>query len=303
MHILTEADLPLKEPVAMALGFFDGVHLGHQALLRKLKEQPERTLAYTFDRKPSVPKPLFTSEERESLLASAGIDMCFMAPFTPAFQEQSPRAFLRQIVHRFNVRAIVVGSDFRFGKHAAGDVVYLAEQAPKYGYRLVVVKVRGDDDRKYSSSSVRHLVSEGRIEEAEALMGHAYFVDGAVVSGAHVGRTLGFPTANVHTDKVLPAFGVYATLTRTRDGLFPSVTNVGRRPTLDDGGAVSVESYLLNHNEEMYGQHIRIYFVSRIRPEIKFRSLSDLRTQIEKDSQRARALLSNSDIYTRHQLC
>lgn len=303
MQILTKAELPLKTPVAVALGFFDGLHRGHMALLRCLKEQPYKTLVYTFDRKPNVPRPLFTPSERASILECAGIDFYYAASFDAAFRDQSPRAFLTELTRNFNVKTIVVGNDFRFGSDAAGDVHYLADQAAAFGYSLDVVKLRGNGHEKYSSTILRQLVHEGRIQEANDIMDRAYFIDGVVEKGAQIGRTIGFPTANIETDKILPAFGVYATLTRTPDGLFKSVTNVGKRPTLNDGRRASIESHLLDHNESLYEQPVRIYFIDRLRPEIRFNSLDQLKEQIETDSMNADKVLSSTDVYSRHELC
>lgn len=303
MEILTASDLPLRTPVAVTIGFFDGIHRGHKALLRQLSAQPEKTLVYTFDRKPNVPKPLFTPAERASIMECAGIDYYYAAAFDEAFKDQSARAFLRELTRDFNVKRIVVGSDFRFGADAAGDVQLLQELAPQYGYTLDVVKIRGEGDEKYSSSVLRSLIRGGRIHEAEELTGRRYFIDGMVEPGAQRGTKIGFPTANIRTDKLLPANGVYATLTRTPDGVFPSVTNVGQRPTIDDGSAVTVETNILGQSLDLYGKPIRIYFVKMLRPEIRFTDMDHLRSQIAQDAQKAAELLAAPDVYTKYEMC
>lgn len=271
--------------------------------MKELKAQPEKSLVYTFDRKPNVPKPLFGPEERAAVLACDGIDYYFAASFDEAFREQSPRAFLRQLMRDFDIKTIVVGSDFRFGADAAGDVELLREEAPKYGYKLVVVKLRGDGDNKYSSTELRRLVTDGDIRKANELMDRAYFIDGTVKKGSKLGEKLGYPTANITTSKLLPAYGVYATLTKTQDGIFPSVTNVGSRPTIDDGDVVNVETHLLDHTEDLYGTPIRVYFIEKLRAEIRFQSLDELKTQIGADAKKAAGILEADDIYTRFIMC
>lgn len=303
MKRLYASDLPLQTPVAVTLGFFDGIHRGHQALLRHLKKQPEQTLVYSFDRKPNVPKPLFTPDERAAIMECDGVDNYYAATFDELFRQQSPRTFLQKLLRDFNVKAIVVGSDFRFGSDAAGDIELLAELAPKHGYRLEVVKTRGDGDEKYSSSELRSLVSRGEVEKAAQLMGRRYFVDGVVEKGAGRGTKIGYPTANVRTDKLLPANGVYATLTRTPDGIFPSVTNVGQRPTIDDGNAITVESHLLDTSQDLYGKPVRIYFIKRQRPEIQFEDMDHLRRQIREDAEQASEILSDPEVYTAFEMC
>lgn len=295
MKILTASDLPLDVPVAVALGFFDGMHKGHRSLLARLVEQPEASLVYTFARKPNVPRPLFTPAERASLAERDGVDYFYVAPFDANMQDLSPRAFVRQLTREFNVKAIVVGADFRFGSGAAGDVGLLKEMAPKFGYRLVVVPVKCGDEKKYSSTELRQFIAHGEMEEATERMGHCYFIDGEVEHGSRLGQKIGFPTANITgVDKVLPPHGVYATLTRTADGVFDSVTNIGVRPTVDDGDFENVETNLLDHAEELYGQKIRIYFVRRLRPERKFPSVDALREQISRDAAEARELLATT---------
>lgn len=303
MKRLTSSDLPLASPVSATLGFFDGIHRGHTALLRQLRQRPEPSLVYSFDRKPNVPKPLFSPEERAAIMECAGIDYYYAAIFDEQFKDQSPRAFLRRLTKDFNIKSIVVGSDFRFGSDAAGDVQFLAEQAPKLGYKLEIVKTRGDGEDKFSSSELRSLVREGRIAEADALMGRRYFVDGIVEQGARRGSRFGFPTANIRSSKLLPAHGVYATLTRTPEGVFPSVTNVGQRPTVDDNGFENVETHILDKTLDLYGKPIRVYFIRRLRPEIKFADTTQLREQIAADAREAKRILSEPDVYTTYELC
>lgn len=304
MRILTESDLPLKVPVAVALGFFDGLHKGHQALLTTLRSQPEESLLYTFERKPSVPKPLFTVEERASIASCDGLDYFYAAPFDAVVKDLSPRAFIKSLVGNFDVKAIVVGEDFRFGGGAAGDVGLLKDMSERYGYRLIVVPLRGDGDKKYSSSDLRTYITHGEIEQADELMGRLYFIDGTVEHGSRLGQKIGFPTANIlPKDKVLPARGVYATFTRTKDGVFKSVTNVGVRPTVDDGDYENVETNLLDHEEELYGQNIRIYFVKKLRSEKRFANVDELRNQIQSDAKEAAAILSEPGVDSRYEIC
>lgn len=280
----------------MTIGFFDGVHKGHSELLAAVRAQPDPSLVYTFTRKPNVPKPLFSPAEREAIIAQAGIDYYYAANFNADLESQSPRAFMRQLTRDFCVRTLVVGSDFRFGRGAAGDVDLLAELQEKYKYHLIVVPTAGQNGEKYSSSELRRLVRCGELGEAGERMGRWYFIDGVVESGSHLGSKIGFPTANLAADKLMPAYGVYATLTRTADGLHPSVTNIGTKPTVKHDNRVTVETHLLDRDEDLYGQPIRVYFVERMRPEKEFQSVEQLKEQISRDSAAAQRLLSQTEI-------
>lgn len=293
MEILTSAALPLRTPVAMTIGFFDGVHKGHSQLLSTVKAQPQASLVYTFTRKPNVPKPLFTPSEREAIMACDGIDYYYAADFDTRLEEESPRRFLRQLTRDFRIETLVVGSDFHFGSGASGDVELLAEMQDKYGYRLIVVPVAGTGRRKYASTDLRALIRSGDLGSARELMGRPYFIDGIVESGSHLGSRIGFPTANITADKLMPAYGVYATMTRTPEGLFPSVTNVGTKPTVKHDNRVSIETNLLDYDGDLYGQPIRVYFVERLRPEQEFQSIDQLKRQILKDANKARHLFSD----------
>lgn len=291
MKILEAADLPLEVPVAMTIGFFDGVHRGHERLLEAVRAQPDASLVYTFTRKPNVPRPLFSAAEREEIIAAAGIDYYYAADFDHSFEQQSPRLFLQQLTRNFKVRELVVGSDFRFGVGAGGDVELLAGMQERYGYKLIVVPVSEAGRPKYSSTELRGLIRKGDMRRARKLMGRPYFIDGIVKSGSRLGSKIGFPTANLIPDKLMPAFGVYATVTQTPQGLFPSVTNVGTKPTVKHDNRVTVETNLLGHDEDLYGKPIRVYFIERLRPEQEFRSVDQLKRQMLKDAEKARRLL------------
>lgn len=303
MTILTRADLPLAAPVAMTIGFFDGVHTGHRRLIRTLKEQPEKSLVYTFSRKPNVPKPLFSAEERAAIFACEGIDYFYIQDFDVRLEAESARQFLRSVMRSFHVKAMVVGSDFRFGSGAAGDVELLREMSGRYGYKLLVVPLQEKDARKVGSTELRRLIRCGDIRGAEEKMHRRYFIDGVVESGAQLGSRIGFPTANITSDKLMPAYGVYATLTKTPDGIYPSVTNIGTKPTIKHDNQVTIETNLLDTERKLYGQPIRVYFIDYLRPEKEFQSVDQLRRQILKDANRARRLLSNPDVYSRLELC
>lgn len=303
MTILTAADLPFTEPVAMTIGFFDGVHTGHRRLLRVLKEQPLSSLVYTFSRKPNVPKPLFSAEERASLFACEGIDYLYLQTFDVQLEAESARQFLRSVMRNFCVRTLIVGSDFRFGRGAAGDMDLLREMRERYGYELIVVPLKEKAREKVASTALRRMIRCGDIRGAEEKMQRRYFIDGIVEGGAQLGAKIGFPTANISSDKLMPAYGVYATLTRTPDGIYPSVTNIGTKPTIKHDNRVTIETNLLNTDKNLYGQPIRVYFVDYLRPEQEFQSVDQLKRQILKDANKAKRILSDPDVYTRLELC
>jgi riboflavin kinase/FMN adenylyltransferase len=293
----------------IAPGNHDGVHLGHQALVRTARAFARshglRAVALTFDPHPSAvlaperaPTPLTTVGRRSELLRAAGADDVVVQPFTREFANLPPEAFLETLRAR-NARALVVGPDFRFGKGRAGDVALLRGFGARHGMEVIVeppVQVGG---ARVSSSAVREAIAQGEVERACALLGHVHELAGSVALDDQRGRTLDFPTANVVAEPVLhPADGVYAVVTRVLDrastaGPFRGVANLGVRPTFAAGR--SVEVHLFDFADDLYGAQLRVGFVKRIRPERKFSGLPELRAQIELDCQTARSTLEAAD--------
>ncbi len=291
-----------SQPV-LALGNFDGVHRGHRKILDRLKrvagERGATSVVMTFDPHPprvvrpdKAPPLLMTMAQKLEALRAAGVQGAAIVRFTPELSRWDPETFVRAVlVDWLRVAEVWVGANFLFGHDRAGNFTMLRALGARYGFNAEKIDPVRYKEFVVSSTRIRRLVSEGRVDEAGALLGHQYFVDGTVVVGAARGRTIGFPTANLCTgNELLPPNGVYAT-TATLGGIVrPAVTNVGVRPTVDDSGRVLVETHLLEFEGDLYGAPLRVGFVQRLRDERAFESLDLLKAQIAADVSRARVL-------------
>ena len=287
----------------LALGNFDGVHRGHRKILERVKrvasERGATPVVMTFDPHPprvvrpdKAPPLLMTKAQKLEALAETGVQGTAIVRFTTELSQWDPEMFVRTVlVDWLHVSEVWVGANFLFGRDRAGTFTMLRTLGSRYGFNAEKIDPVRYKDFVVSSTRVRRLVNEARVDEAGALLGHPYFIDGTIVHGDHRGRTIGFPTANVQTDnELLPPHGVYAT-TATLDGLvYPSVTNVGVRPTVDETGRVSIETHVFGLDRDLYGASMRVGFVQRLRDERKFESLDALKAQIAADCDRARVL-------------
>jgi len=287
----------------LALGNFDGLHRGHRKILDRVKrvasEHGATTVVMTFDPHPprvvrpdKAPPLLMTKAQKLEALADAGIQGAAIVPFTRELSMWDPETFVRTVlVDWLHVAEVWVGANFLFGHDRAGNFSLLRTLGARYGFRAEKIDPVRYKDFVVSSTRVRRLVGEGRVDEAGALLGHQYFIDGTVMHGDERGRTIGFPTANLCTEnELLPPHGVYATTARVGGIVYPSVTNIGVRPTVDDSGRTFVEAHLFNFDRQVYGAVLRIGFVQRLRDERRFESLDALREQIAADVGRARML-------------
>jgi riboflavin kinase/FMN adenylyltransferase len=310
MYVLTSNLADLQLPVECAddeavvtVGAFDGIHLGHQALIERMVESAhgEGRMAglVTFYPHPSAvlhperrARYLTTPGEKAALLEPAGLDWMVVILFTPDVAATSPAAFVQLLHERLRMRSLWVGPDFALGRERAGDVATLQDlgRATGFGVHEVPYLTVGDD--KVSSSHIRTLVHRGHVEEAARLLGRCYRLSGEVVHGAQRGRCLGYPTANlaVPSDRVIPANGIYVTYACLGSERYGSVTNVGVRPTFDNGDP-SVEAYLLDYRGDLYGRDLVLEFVVRLRPEKRFDDVAALVEQIDRDVLEARAIL------------
>ncbi|HET6885031.1 MAG TPA: bifunctional riboflavin kinase/FAD synthetase [Rubrobacteraceae bacterium] len=294
--------------VVVALGNFDGVHLGHQVVLRRAVEEGrrrgERVIAATFHPHPravlapgSEPRLLTTLELRREALHRYGADEVRVIRFDEALSRMSPEEFVGDVlVGEIGAGAVVVGENFRFGHRAAGDVGDLRRIMRWYGGEAYSVPVRSEDGRApISSSRIRMLVGEGSVEEAAMLLGRPYVVRGEVVVGDKRGRTIGFPTANVLPDPalVVPARGVYGGFVRVGKELYPACTNVGVAPTFERRES-RVEAYLLGFGGDLYGRVIDVSFIGRIREERRFSGVEELKRQIARDVEEARRITDDT---------
>jgi riboflavin kinase/FMN adenylyltransferase len=296
----------------MTIGNFDGLHLGHRALLDAVTERARAlgraAAVYTFDRhprrvlQPDVHLPrLMSLAQMEHGLGEAGIDLLIVEPFTRELAELDPDQFVEQVLlARIGPAELYVGRDFRFGHGRAGSDETLRRLLPASGVRVSVISQVLVEGQDVSSTRIRRLLEQGSVEEVSRCLGRPYAVWGRVVEGDRRGRTLGFPTANLAPEnELVPARGVYATtVQRIENGapvatLHPAVTNVGTRPTFEPGRLL-VESHLLDFEGDLYGSRISVAFHARIREEKRFSGADELRAQIARDAARARALLSEA---------
>ena len=291
---------PDARPGAVALGAFDGIHLGHRAILGRAvtlaRERGLEALACTFDPHPlevlqpdRAPRPITTLADRLELIAETGIDTAVVVAFTHAIAALEPEAFVRDaLAGTLRAREIVVGFNHRFGRGARGDARLLETLGPSLGFRTHVVAPLEVDGVPVSSSEIRAALGRGDLERATRLLGRPYALGGEVVRGAGRGRTLGFPTANVRMDLRLPlAPGGYACRARVGPAEYRAVVNAGVRPTFGET-ELAVEAHLLDFSGDLYGQRINLTFLRRLREERRFPSVEALREQIVADAPAAR---------------
>lgn len=284
-----------------ALGFFDGVHLGHQALLKaccQLAEQQNATAcAFTFDLPPSAvlqntqPNMLNTCADRARLLNQYGIDTVFVYPAGLPSLRLFWDQFLDMLLGH-GAAGFVCGYDYRFGRGGEGTAEMLASFAAERNLPCIIVPEQTMDGEKISSSRIRSLLEMGDVENAARLLGHPHILSGTVVSGQKLGRTMGIPTANLQLpgELMTPSFGVYACIAMVDGHRYVAVTNIGTRPTVS-GEGVTVEPWILDFSGDLYGKEITLEFHKFLRPEKKFDSLAELKTQIQQDAAEAYRLL------------
>jgi len=294
-----------SQPV-LALGNFDGVHRGHRKILdrvcRVAGERAATSVVMTFDPHPprvvrpdKAPPLLMTKGQKLEAIADAGVQGAAIVRFTPELSRWDPEMFVRTVlVDWLHVGEVWVGANFLFGHDRAGNFSMLRVLGGRYGFKAEKIDPVRYKDFVVSSTRIRRLISEGRVDEAAALLGHEYYIDGTVVKGDRRGTQIGFPTANLCTDnELLPPNGVYATTTRVGEIVYPSITNVGVRPTVDETGRMTVESHIFNFDRDLYGASIQVGFVQRLRDERAFESLDLLKAQIAADCARARGLFDH----------
>lgn len=289
------------EKTIYALGFFDGVHLGHQALLSACKALAQqhgyKAGALTFVSHPDAlvsgkaPALLNTIEVRNQLLHAYGMDTVFTLPFDKALMTTHWASFLTQLVEH-DAAGFVCGSDFRFGAGGVGTAKKLEAFCKKRELPYAIVPQQLLDDVRVSSTYIRQLMLDGNMERAVRFLGHPHILIGEVVPGRGLGRTIGVPTANVHVPEgvLLPKNGVYACHARVDGQTYIAVTNIGNRPTVD-GHHITIEPWLLNFDGDLYGKQLTVAFHKFLRPEQKFDSLEDLQAQIQQDAQITMQLL------------
>ncbi len=296
----------LGQPTALTIGVFDGVHRGHQAVLRHVVDSASThglaAAAITFHPHPrQVLRPDLTTEyvtsleDRLALIMQTGLDSVATVSFTSEFSLTDAGDFVRMLVEEFQLARLIIGEDFALGRQRGGDPQTLQALGRDLGYEVEVIELlTSDSETKVSSTRIRDALNSGDVELVGQLLGRRFSLHGPVVVGFERGRTIGFATANVAigNDRAIPAPGVYATIAHLPSGPAPSVTNIGMRPTFDDDGGLSIESHIIDFDDDIYGTDLRVEFVKRLRDERKFDGIDALVEQIGKDRDTAREILT-----------
>lgn len=303
IHFHSIAEVSLRD-AWLAVGVFDGVHRGHQEILRRLTKGAHAVHApaavITFDPHPASVlghqevKCLTLPDERAQLLGSLGVDVVITYPFDRTVANTSALDFIRGVKQHLDLKHLLMGYDFALGKGREGNARRLAEIGRELGYEVEVVEAVSDESGVISSTEIRKLVSLGDVAEASRLLGHAYSLHGPVVHGDGRGKRIQTPTANIEypPQKIIPANGVYACWAYVDQEKVRALTNVGINPTFTpDKSKPSVEAYLLDFDRDLYGQDLKVEFVERLRDEIRFSSVEALLAQIKVDIDQGRALL------------
>ncbi|EAZ96652.1 bifunctional protein: riboflavin kinase; FAD synthetase [Flavobacteria bacterium BAL38] len=290
-------DFKTSKKTILTLGTFDGVHLGHKSILDKLKKGTEKghyeSVVLTFFPHPrmvlnqdSSIKLLNTIDEKTILLENFGIDTLIIHPFDAAFSNLTAEDFVKDIlVDQLNIQKIIIGYDHRFGKNRTADINDLIAFGEKYGFEVAQIGAKEIDEIAISSTKIRKALLGGDIKLTNQYLGYSYFISGKVVEGKKIGRTIGFPTANIElseTYKLLPKNGVYIVSSKINDTLFYGMMNIGNNPTIGDNEQ-SIEVHFFELNQDIYNHNLQISILKHIREEQKFNSIDELKSQLEND--------------------
>jgi riboflavin kinase / FMN adenylyltransferase len=306
-HGTDNADI--QKPTVLTLGVFDGLHLGHQRIMQTVVERARAAgamaTAITFDPHPrsvlhpeSAPPLLQTLDQRLANFEVLGIEQAIVVKFDRELASQPAEEFITDILHaRLHAREVHLGQDFAFGKGRGGNIDLLRKMSGELGFfadEVPEVRLRGN---RISSSRIRDLLGEGKVNLARRMLGRPYGVEGVIIRGLRRGHTIGFPTANLKPqNRVVPRFGVYATVTLIEGTWRESITNIGVRPTFEDVAEPSIETYIFDFNGDLYGDVLRVRFLHHIRDEKKFSGIDELKAQIERDSSHVRNYFRRSGV-------
>jgi riboflavin kinase/FMN adenylyltransferase len=296
------SDLPVLHNTVLTIGSFDGVHPGHRHIIEQMstlaKSLNGETVLITFSPHPrialslqkgekSTVKLLCDLEEKASLLDKSEIDHLVIVPFTKEFSEQSPEEYIEDfLIRNFHPKIIVIGYDHRFGKGRTGDIEFLKKFQDQFDYNILEISKQEVDGIAVSSTKIRTALENGNVELASKLLGYAYSLKGTVVDGKKIGRTLGFPTANILTDdpyKLIPAVGIYAVLVEIGADIKKGMLYIGSSPTISENKEKTIEVHIFDFEKDIYGQKINILFKNFIRSDKKFENLNELSTQLKMD--------------------
>lgn len=288
-------NVKLKDKTFIALGNFDGLHIGHLALIKKVlelsKENNVKSMVITFTNHPlsiidkaREPKLIMDKNSKINLLSKMGIDIVNFATFDEKFMKISPKDYILNLMNYYNAVGFIVGFNHRFGYKNTGNNELLKKLSKQYGFELHVVEPVKYKGEPVSSTRIRKAINKGQIEDANKMLLKPFMLKGSVEHGKMIGRTIGFPTANLKYDKkiILPKIGIYYTIVEYNNKLYRGITNIGTNPTVGVND-ITIETYILDFNKNIYDENISVYFINRIRDEIKFDSLEQLKEQLESD--------------------
>jgi len=302
IHGINNLDQVIDKPVGIGLGTFDGLHVGHMALINTLidecKQAGLNSVLYTFSRHPEnvlnkgLSTLLITTEAKKiELLEETALDYVFFEEFNENFSKIPAEDFVKNIlVDRFRIKLAVAGFNYRFGHKGRGDVKLLEELGKTYNFKVIIVPPVKLENEVISSTLIRNMITNGNIEKANRFLGRHFSISGEIKGGKNRGKKLGFPTANIYPESyhVLPKEGVYITKTLLDDRFYNSITNIGSNPTFEGSNPISIETYILDFHQDVYSKKIEVFFLKEIRAEIKFSSKDELVKQVREDINKAR---------------
>lgn len=289
-----------SEGTYIALGSFDGLHKGHMTLINKVVDEAMadglKSAVYTFKNHPLTiakpelaPKLLMDNKQKIHLLRAKGVDATIFISFTMEYMQTEAEEFILSLINDFNAKGFIVGFNYKYGYQNKGNVDTLKAMADKYGFKLFIMDAALSNDDIISSTRIRNLILKGEMKEANKLLFEPFMLRGTIIGGKKLGRKLGFPTANMDYDTkyVIPKTGVYYTNSMINGKLHKSITSVGYNPTVE-GKNLSIETFILDFDREIYGEEIKLYFVEYMRDEEKYATLNELVDQLKRDEQYAR---------------
>lgn len=284
----------------VALGSFDGLHKGHLSLINKAVEVAEKknwkSMVFTFKNHPRCfmdrgfcSKLIMENEKKIEILEDEKVDILCFKDFDTEFMKLTPKEFIQLLIDKYNAKGIIVGFNYKFGYKNLGNVKLLEELKEIFNYELYVIDKCLYDGDVISSTRIRNLILEGDVSEAAEMLSRPYSLTGEVVHGRKIGRTMGFPTANLDINKnlILPKVGVYYTNVKVNNNIYKGITNIGNNPTVN-GKKITIETYILDFDEDIYGEHIEVSFIKKIRDGKKFNGLQELKEELERNKEFAR---------------
>jgi riboflavin kinase/FMN adenylyltransferase len=305
VHYGFESYKNIKNPI-VTVGTFDGVHFGHQKIIHRLqkiaKKNNGETVLLTFDPHPRKVllndqglKLIHTINEKINILESLGLDHLVIYPFTIEFSKFTAKRYVDELlVKKLDTHTLVIGYDHHFGNDREGNIDLLKKHKKSNPFYLEEIKAHEIEEIKISSTKVRNAIENGNIHLVNDYCGHFYEFYGEVVHGNGIGKTIGTPTANIklnNIEKIIPLDGVYAVVCQIKNAKYKGIMNIGYKPTVDEGQKRTIEIHLFDYHKDIYGQHLRTKVIGRIRDEVKFNSLQDLKSQILKDNVKAKKIL------------